>query len=121
MAETEEKPKRPPRKRKPHAENPGAKKKGNADQARDEPRRLKQQTIPDPNKVSLPDLDEAAEEYVSLRDKRMRTGEQETEAGAKLLNLMHAHKIKSYVYDGKEVKIEDVEKVKVKKLKGEED
>lgn len=81
-------------------------------------RRPKQQTIPGID-INVPEIDEAASEYVMFRDARMQNLEKETEAGEKLLMLLKDHKIKVYSYDGKTVSIEEVEKVRVRTKKAE--
>lgn len=67
-------------------------------------------------KGGVPEIDEAAEEYVDIRDRRMALTKDEKAAQTSLLNLMKKHKLKAYDYDNKLVSVvEDVvEKVKVK-------
>lgn len=78
---------------------------------------LRQQRIPDPNKKTIPEVEEAAEKYVNLRNKRMRAGEIEKEAGNVLLQLMNHHKLRVYTFDGQVVTIAEVERIKVNTLK----
>lgn len=78
----------------------------------------KQQTLPGVETDSIPEIEEAAEEYTRVRDERMELTEEETAAQAKLLDLMRDHNLDKYKYDGKIVAVLQGEaKVKVKKAK----
>ena len=79
-------------------------------------RRPKQETLPG-IELNVPEIDEAAAEYVMFRDARMANLVKEQAAGGKLLELMHQHKLKVYQYDGKDVLLEEIEKVRVRKKK----
>ena len=46
----------------------------------------------------LQDLHDAAEEYVEIRDKRMKLTPEEVEAKAKVLAFMHHHKKQNYKF-----------------------
>lgn len=50
-----------------------------------------QSEIPGTERPKIKEIDEAAEAYVSVRDKRMSLTEQEVAAKQQLVNLMHAH------------------------------
>lgn len=90
------------------------------DEDREEPRELKQQKIADPNRKTVPEVEAAAENYVKLRNKRMRAGDVEKEAANVLLQLMHHHKLQVYTFNGQVVTIAEVEKIKVNTLKDED-
>jgi hypothetical protein len=64
-----------------------------------------------PKKVKA--IDEAFDELISAREKRMAYGEKEGEASATLVSLFHKHKIRCYVFDDKKYKLSAIEKVKV--------
>jgi hypothetical protein len=68
---------------------------------------------------TIPQIEEAAEEYVELRDNRMAIQEKETAASERLTFLLHQHKLTCYRYDGKLVTLVPTEKVKVKTDKDE--
>jgi hypothetical protein len=67
--------------------------------------------------VSIPEIDEAAEAYATVRNERMELTDQEAEKAAELLKLMHEHHLKEYEYDGKMVSLAVLEKVRVRKQK----
>jgi hypothetical protein len=103
MAKIKTKTKKPPRVRKPKGE------------------RLKQGYIdPAMAPVSIHEIDDAAEDYTAARDARMSMLTTEVEAGATLLALMKSHNLQEYEYNGKLVSIAALEKIRVKKLKAEE-
>ncbi len=83
------------------------------------PKKLRQQKIPGSEPERFPDLDKAAEKYTGFRDARMQNGVWEQEAAAGLLELMHSHKVTTYEFDGKMIEISQLERVRVKKIKGE--
>jgi hypothetical protein len=60
---------------------------------------------------------EAQELLHELRNDRMRMWAAENEAQELLHVLMRKHNLKVYPYDDNEVRVFDVEKVKVKKIK----
>lgn len=90
-------------------------------------KRMKQETLPGESfaRKSITAIDEAAEAYRQARDERMALTKQETDAHATLLGVMKESGIKpgeKYVYvddegDELEVYVDDVVKVKVKKVK----
>lgn len=67
------------------------------------------------------DLDDLADRYVDLRDKRMRLQEDEGNKRDLLQVKMKEHKLTSYEYDGKVIEIVADEKVKVRKKKEDKD
>lgn len=78
--------------------------------------RDKQKFIAGTEPPSIPELDRAAESYVSLRDKRMNLTEDEVEAKTKLLEVMKDHKLEQYKVNGYTVIVtHGDDKVKVKK------
>ena len=67
--------------------------------------------------LDIPEIDEAAEAYVEVRDRRQALTEKEVAAKDKLLGLMKGHKLSKYVFDGRLVEVVPIdETVKVKKL-----
>lgn len=63
----------------------------------------------------IKELDEAMADLISNRDKRMKFGRQEKEAGAIVVGLYKKHKLKAYQYDDKVYDLKQVEKVVVHK------
>jgi hypothetical protein len=51
----------------------------------------KQTQLPGTEEPSFPDIEEAADQYVSIRDKRMVLTTKEVEAKTKLMDVMRAH------------------------------
>lgn len=85
----------------------------------------KQTEIPGTERPSIPEVEEAAEDYRAIRDSRMQMAEKEAQAKATLIERMKAHSVKAYRYadsDGVERKavIAEKESVKVAKVKGSE-
>ncbi len=77
-------------------------------------------------KNSIQEIDNAAEEYVSVRDRRMAFTKEEIKNKAALLKLMKDHKIDRYEYDDKVVEIvppkpEGIKVHKNKSYEGQED
>lgn len=66
---------------------------------------------------SIKEIDEAADSYVSLRDKRMKMLAKEVEAKGELEEIMKKHELKTYTYEDKTVELVPSEKVKVRKVK----
>jgi hypothetical protein len=66
------------------------------------------------------DLDGAIEEYVKVRNKRMKMTVEEKEKHEIALDLMHRYKLNSYEHNGWTASIANSEKLKVK-TGGEED
>ncbi len=64
-------------------------------------------------------IDDAADEYVDARDKRMTLGEKESECREKVLLLMKRHNLTTYRYDGQIVTVTDG--LKVNKVKSPKD
>lgn len=77
----------------------------------------KQSYIPGTEPPSIPEIDAAAEEYVRHRDRRMAALIEEIGASKTLLELLIKHNLRSYDYEGKTVRINDIRKVSVKKIK----
>lgn len=65
---------------------------------------------------SIKEIDEAADEYVRVRNARMRATEREVERRDILEALMKKHELKSYEFEDKRVELAVTEKVKVKKV-----
>jgi hypothetical protein len=79
----------------------------------------KQQNLPEmDNDKAIPALTEAAEEYQSAKEKRMKALTLELEKREVVTGLMRKHKLRVYRDDDLFVVLED--KVKVKHLKEEE-
>lgn len=66
-------------------------------------------------------VEDAAEAYVDVRDKRMRLTGQEVEKREVLLDEMRKARLKAYRYDETVVLLTAEEKVKVKKVKDADD
>lgn len=86
-------------------------------------RKAKQGFLPEMEPLRIAELDDAAETYADLRDRRMATGLKEQEAQAELMALMKKHKLKTYTLpDGRKVEVvPGEEKVKVRKPEKEKD
>lgn len=59
-------------------------------------------------------VDEAFEELIAQRTKRMNAGEKEGEASAKLVALFHKHNLKVYTFDDKKYTLSTIETIKRK-------
>ncbi len=77
----------------------------------------KQSMIPGTEPESIPEIDNAAENYVLSRDSRMENLKSEIKYGQTLLDLLQKHKLTAYEYDGKIVALDSVTKVKVRNKK----
>lgn len=76
--------------------------------------------------LTIEEIDEAAETYRVLRDERMAVQKKEIESRKRVLEAMKKHNLEAYKYedgDGKQrqVSLTSEVKVKVKRIKGEED
>ena len=60
------------------------------------------------------EIEDAAEDYVAIRDKRMSLTEKEVDARAVLLAAMEKHKLDAYRFDDRVVIVLPAKKVKVK-------
>lgn len=70
----------------------------------------------------VPEIEDIAEEYVGIRDKRMALTKQEVETRGRLSTVMKNHNLTRYPYDGKVVLIKPgQEKIKVQAAEDEED
>lgn len=91
------------------------------------PRAKKQPDLPamEGDGVSVPkiaEIEDIAEQYVDVRDRRMALTTQEVEAKGRLATVMHNHNLTRYPFDGKVVICEPgKEKLKVKTVNGPED
>ena len=59
----------------------------------------KQAELPGVERKKIKEIEDAAESYVALRDKRMAILTKEVEAKAALLDTMHKHKLTLYRLD----------------------
>ncbi len=89
-------------------------------------RQRKQQEIKGTERVTIEEVDNCAEEYRALRDKRMAFGESENKAQIALVEMMRKHNLTVYKYDdadGSErcVTVAQTAKAKVKKIKAKAD
>ena len=75
--------------------------------------------LPGMERKGVKQIEDAAEEYSELRDKRMALLEKEVAAKAKLIDVMHKHECTVYRYDDIVVQLLPTEKVKVRKLSAE--
>lgn len=64
---------------------------------------------------SIAALDKAMTDLISNREKRMKFGKLEKEAGAIVVGLFKQHRLKSYNFDDKSYDLKAVEKVVVHK------
>ena len=76
----------------------------------------KQLEIPGTEQEVIEEIEQAAESYVSIRDKRMLLTEKEVAAKEVLSQAMHSHNLTSYSYDDMMVTVEAKEKVRVKRI-----
>lgn len=77
----------------------------------------KQKRLPGHELPTIPKIDGAADSYRELRDERMKTQKEEIEAAEHLRDLMHEHGLTVYEYDGYQVSLSALEKVKVRTKK----
>jgi len=85
------------------------------------PRQKKLPTLED---TAIKPLEDAAHEYVGIRDERMDLSQQEHGLKTKLLGLMKKHGKKTYHHDGMSIEViaeDERVKVRVKKPKPEGD
>ena len=77
----------------------------------------KQQVIPGTKSRAIREIDEAAEVYLEVRDKRQRMTEQEVEKRSMLEDLMRRHKLREYRSDdaGLSVTLVGQEQAKVRR------
>jgi hypothetical protein len=75
--------------------------------------RQQQLNVDDRKKIKA--IEDMAEEYVKARNARMKMLKTEVELKGKLADLMKAHKIKKYAYDGEDIG-ESGETIEVKRL-----
>ena len=84
----------------------------------------RQRKLPVIEDSAIKPLEDAAHEYVGIRDERMDLSQQEHDLKVKVLGLMKKHQKKTYVHDGIEIKVvaeDETVKVRVRKpKKGEE-
>lgn len=84
----------------------------------------KQSELPGVEAPSIPEIEEAADKYVQVRDKRMKLTEQEIAARTTLIQTLHAHQDELepsgedgklwYRYDDQVITLEHQDKVKVR-------
>jgi hypothetical protein len=81
--------------------------------------RPRQQDLPGTEDRAIKPLEEAAQDYATIRDQRMALNAEEVGLKAKLLRLMKKHGKQAYHRDGVSIEIvteEETVKVRVKKL-----
>lgn len=69
--------------------------------------------------VTVAELETLSENFVSARDAWQKMGLTMQDASAQLLAEMQTRHMTEYEYDGKLIKVENLTKVKVNKIKGE--
>lgn len=91
----------------PPSENPKPKRKG------------RQKYLAGTEPMTIKELEDAAESYVGVRDKRMALTEVESDAKKLLATLMKKHKLATYAFDGQMIEYThvDEDQVKVKKVR----
>src|SRR5260370_321437 len=77
-----------------------------------------EQLIPGAEPVSIREIDEAADQYIKVRNRRMKLSLEEVELRDKLTALMQEHKLIIYEWDEQIVELTATEKVKVRKKQG---
>ncbi len=80
-----------------------------------EKKRSRRRNLPGMELPSIPEIDEAADDYREKRDARMRMGKEENEAADRLLKLMTEHSLSVYEYEGYKVELSALTKVKVRR------
>lgn len=78
--------------------------------------RQKQSELAGIGRKEIKEIDEAAEDYVKVRDERMALTKKEVEAKKKLQDLMKDHKLKAYSYEGARIDNETGEEETVERL-----
>jgi hypothetical protein len=88
--------------------------------AKKEPRKPRQARLPEMEDPAIGELETAAEEYASIRDKRMELTKQEVALNNQLLTIMKREKKQHYFHAGIKVDVVvEKEKVRVKIKKDE--
>lgn len=83
--------------------------------------RVKQERLPGMEEPTIPDVEQAAEEYREIRDQRMKLQKDEGEAHDKLVQNMHKHGRTVYEFDGYKVELVTTEKARVRREKDDTD
>lgn len=82
---------------------------------------VKQESLPGMEDTEITDLEDAARNYASIRDRRMALTKQEVDLNGVLLQALKRHKKEHYHRDGVDIKlIVEKEKVRVR-IKSEEE
>lgn len=71
---------------------------------------------PDMAPPTIPEIDEAAEEYRRVRDRRMELTKEETKRNEQIVELMRKHGLTEYTFDGSEVSIKNKTKARVRRI-----
>ena len=82
--------------------------------------KAKQEYLDGMKPPSIKAIDRAADAYVEARNVRMAHTVKEKERKTILMDLMHQHKLTEYVYDGKIIKIDSKENIKVNEVDADE-
>src|SRR5262245_53088685 len=80
-----------------------------------------QEELPGMERRDLPEIEQAAERYRKVRDERCALSKKESEAKASLIAVMMKAGRSFYSYNGLTVELSNVENVKVKSSKDEDD
>lgn len=84
--------------------------------------KARQTYMPGTEPLRIRAIDEAAEVYRDIRDRRKELTTEECKANEKLLGLMKDHMLMSYRYDGSEVTIaKEKEKARVRRIATDDD
>lgn len=97
-----------------------ARKKKDMDAPEEEPPKSKQGHLPEMEPPSIPEIDEAADRYVRLRNAWQAKHQPMMESQELLHGLLREHGLKRYEYDEMIVEVVIGEKVKVSKRKEDE-
>lgn len=81
----------------------------------------KQGELPGVEKPVVKAVEEAADEYVNVRDRRMKLTEAEVEKRSILIHEMKKARLTSYSYDGQVITLDTKDAVKVRALKADDD
>lgn len=79
--------------------------------------RPKQPDLPTMENRDIPEIEQAAEAYRDVRDERCELSKQEATAKQTLITVMKAHKRTVYTRNGLSITLEEIDNVKVKTAK----
>lgn len=83
--------------------------------------KAKQADLPGMEDRDIPEIEEAAERYRDVRDERIALSKDESTAKQSLIAVMKAHKRSVYSRNGMSITLEEIDNVKVKTAKKDDD